>query len=85
MQTKNCTEDIRLGIMMTRRRSNRSGVVGVCYDKKTDMWVARMMYKGRLVLNQRSKDFNVARRARLAAETEYLGRTQGESLEQAIG
>ncbi|KRM86672.1 hypothetical protein FD19_GL001718 [Lacticaseibacillus thailandensis DSM 22698 = JCM 13996] len=84
MQTKNCTEDIRFGIMMTRRRSNHSGVVGVCYDKKTDMWVARMMYKGKLVLNQRSKDFDTARRARMAAEIEYLGRTQSDALEQAI-
>nr|WP_246287304.1 AP2 domain-containing protein [Lacticaseibacillus absianus] len=54
------------------RRRNRSGVLGVSFDKGSGKWVARMMKAGKLVLNKSFQNFEDAVDARRAAERKYL-------------
>ncbi|KAF0362332.1 AP2 domain-containing protein [Pediococcus acidilactici] len=53
-------------------KRNTSGVIGVSYDKKNQKWVARLMIKGTLVLNNSFADFESAIAARKTAESKYL-------------
>ncbi|WP_225353536.1 alcohol dehydrogenase [Lacticaseibacillus thailandensis] len=59
--------------MTVLRSTNSSGVVGVSFDKQSSKWVARMMYEGRLVLNEQFHSFEAACNARFAAEERYIG------------
>lgn len=54
------------------RNNNSTGVVGVSRVTKHQLWVARLMVKGKLVLNQNFSRFSDAVEARLEAEREYL-------------
>lgn len=56
-------------------KRNTSGVIGVSYDKKNGKWVARLMSKGILVLNNSFADFESAVAARKTAESKYLKKT----------
>lgn len=58
--------------MTKRRQTNRSGVIGVSYEKGREVWVARLYVKGHLVLNSIFKDRSEAVRARKRAEAQYL-------------
>ncbi|WP_436665211.1 alcohol dehydrogenase [Lactiplantibacillus plantarum] len=51
---------------------NRSGVIGVSFDRCSQKWVARLMYRGRLVLNQQFADMDDAIMARKQAEQRYV-------------
>ncbi|WP_225884253.1 alcohol dehydrogenase [Lacticaseibacillus mingshuiensis] len=54
------------------RVTNRSGVVGVSFDQASQTWNARLMVRGRIVLNQRFHRFNEAVAARREAEARYF-------------
>ena len=54
------------------RTNNHSGVVGVSYDAKQDIWVARLMVHAKLVLNKTFASFTEAVQARLQAERQFL-------------
>ncbi|KRL75091.1 hypothetical protein FC17_GL002989 [Secundilactobacillus paracollinoides DSM 15502 = JCM 11969] len=58
--------------MTKRRQTNRSGVIGVSYEKGRDVWVARLYVKGHLVLNSIFKERSDAIKARKQAEEQYL-------------
>lgn len=51
---------------------NRSGVIGVSFDRCSQKWVARLMYRGHLVLNQQFADMDDAILARRQAEERYV-------------
>ena len=53
-------------------RRNRSGVIGVSFDRCSQKWVARLMYRGHLVLNQQFADMDDAIVARKQAEERYV-------------
>jgi hypothetical protein len=55
------------------RRNNQSGVTGVSYDSHQQVWVARLYYKGRYVLNRTFSEKGKAIEARRDAEDKYLG------------
>ncbi|GAX02714.1 hypothetical protein IWT140_00312 [Secundilactobacillus pentosiphilus] len=62
------------GIMVSsikESQRNTSGVVGVSYDKATDRWLARLMYKGHYVLLKSFDTKAEAVEARKAAEKVY--------------
>ena len=58
------TDDLRV--------NNQSGVTGVSYDERTHIWIARLYYEGRYVLNQSFTDKASAIAARQTAEEQYL-------------
>lgn len=51
---------------------NTSGVIGVSFDNPSQKWVARMMHKGSLVLNETFLDSDEAVDARRRMERKYL-------------
>lgn len=53
-------------------KRNKSGIVGVSFDKSVQRWRARMMYKGEFKLNEAFEDFTDAVIARKNAEQRYL-------------
>ena len=55
-----------------RSKRNKSGHVGVSYDKKTNRWVSRLMYDGHYVLLKTFETFDEAVEARENAEDRYL-------------
>lgn len=57
-----------------RGKRNRSGVIGVSYDRATGRWCARLRYHGKYVLLKMFARFSDAVAARQAAEKQYLGR-----------
>ncbi len=67
------------GTQVTRLKSERlsvtntSGCRGVCYDKKTGLWRARLKFKGQQMSFGSYKTFEAAVKARKAAEIEYYG------------
>lgn len=54
------------------RKNNRSGVAGVTFDRRSKHWVARLMVRGKYVLNKTFPDFEEAAQARQQAVDEYL-------------
>jgi hypothetical protein len=65
----NLVFDVQSSKIKTR---NRSGVVGVSFEKVSQKWVARMMVDGKLVLNRKFDSFKEAAAARRLAEKKYL-------------
>ncbi|KIS02764.1 hypothetical protein [Paucilactobacillus wasatchensis] len=65
---------------VVRGKKNRSGVIGVSYDKKEDMWFARLMVDGRYVLLKSFKEFEEAVTARKNAERRYLYRKETDQI-----
>lgn len=60
-------------ISMTKtRKTNKSGVPGVFYDKRVKRWVARLMFRGKYVLNRSFATFEEAVYAREKAVATYL-------------
>lgn len=59
--------------IMKKRRTNKSGVAGVSYDTRSDRWVARLMIRGKYVLNHSFSTFNEAVEAREKAIKDNLG------------
>lgn len=55
-----------------RSKKNQSGVIGVSYDKKEDLWFSRLMVDGNYVLLKGFKEFEEAVAARKQAERKYL-------------
>lgn len=53
-------------------KRNRTGVIGVSYDKQSHCFVARLMFHGRYVLNHATYDFNEAVKLRKEAEARYF-------------
>ena len=53
-------------------KRNKSGVVGVSFDKNIQRWRARMVYKGEFKLNGVFENFTDAITARKKAEQKYL-------------
>lgn len=65
------TESIRPGMTMRMSLRNRSGVTGVSWDASTEKWVARLMVRGRYVLNEQYDSFRAAVAARRSAEAHH--------------
>lgn len=55
-----------------KRSNNKSGVIGVSWDKTAQKWVARLYFQGRLVLNRVYVHMEDAIAARKAAEKRYI-------------
>lgn len=66
------TEGVNVAAATKLRATNRSGVIGVSFDRQTAKWNARLFLKGKLVLNKQFTDFQDAVAARKAAEAAYL-------------
>lgn len=66
------SEGVNIAAATKRRTTNRSGVIGVSFDKQTKKWNARLFIKGKLVLNKQFVDFKDAEAARKQAEAQYL-------------
>ncbi|GEL14964.1 hypothetical protein [Pediococcus cellicola] len=67
------------GINFTSRdltKRNKSGVIGVSYDKTSDSWYAHLMVDYQYVLAKSFKSFDDAVTARKQAEREYYGKNQ---------
>lgn len=54
------------------RKNNRSGVPGVSFDKKTHRWIARLMFRGKYVLNKSYESFAEAVVARQLTVEHYV-------------
>ncbi len=50
---------------------NKSGVIGVSYDKRRKVWFARLYFHGHYVLNKSFLNFQDAVKARKQAELDY--------------
>ncbi|WP_407891623.1 alcohol dehydrogenase [Lacticaseibacillus sp. N501-2] len=66
------TEGVNVAAATKLRATNRSGVIGVSFDRQTAKWNARLFLKGKLVLNKQFVDFQAAVDARKAAEKKFL-------------
>lgn len=55
---------------------NNSSVIGVSYDKGGQVWIARLRFNGKYVLNRSSKSFSEAVDMRRKAELQYWGETK---------
>ncbi|GAT17749.1 hypothetical protein [Secundilactobacillus silagei] len=66
--------------IMKKRKTNKSGVAGVSFDKRSQRWVARLMIRGQYVLNHSFDTFNEAVTARKDAVENNLG----EALVQSV-
>lgn len=66
------TEGVNITAVTKLRSTNRSGVIGVSFDRQSGKWNARLFLKGRLVLNKQFLNFEEAVRARHQAERRYL-------------
>lgn len=51
-----------------KTKANKSGAVGVCWDKSRDMWYANIRFRGKQYNLGRFKDFDDAVKARETAE-----------------
>jgi hypothetical protein len=56
-------------------KTNKTGIRGVSFDKRSNGWIAKLQYKKELVLFTRYGTFEEAIIARLNAEKEYFGNT----------
>lgn len=65
-------DNVNLVALTKKSVKNHSGVIGVSFDKRSGKWNARMVFKGKLVLNQRFGSFADAVSARKAAERKYV-------------
>lgn len=63
---------VSLNSLVVSRR-NKSGQVGVSFDRTSGKYVARLRFKGKYVLNKQVTAFEDAVRLRLAAEARYFG------------
>lgn len=59
-------------------KRNRSGVIGVSYDKKAQRWIARLRFNGKYVLNKACTSKKEAIRLRHEAERKYLHLDQSD-------
>lgn len=66
------SEGVNVGAITKRRSTNRSGVVGVSFDRQSGKWNSRLFMKGKLLLNKQFVDFQAAVDARKEAEKKYL-------------
>ncbi len=67
------------GINYTSRdltKRNKTGVVGVSYDKASETWFAHLMINYKYVLAKSFKDFDDAVAARKKAELKYYGKNR---------
>lgn len=55
-------------------KRNKSGVIGVSYDKQSDSWYAHLMIDYKYVLSKTFKHFEDAVAARREAEKKYYGK-----------
>jgi len=53
------------------QKNNKSGIRGVYFDKKNQLWIAQMTFKGKKVLNKGFKNKEEAINARKQAEANY--------------
>lgn len=60
--------------IMKKRKTNKSGVAGVSYDKQSKRWIARLMIRGEYVLNHSFLSFNDAVAAREKAIKDHLSK-----------
>ncbi|WP_390406439.1 alcohol dehydrogenase [Lacticaseibacillus jixiensis] len=65
-------DGVNLQASLIPRRNNRSGVPGVSFDKTSKRWVARLMLRGKYLLNQMFDSYSDAVAARRQAEQMYL-------------
>lgn len=65
---------------VVKSKKNQSGVIGVSYDKKEDLWFSRLMVKGDYVLLKGFKEFEEAVAARKQAERKYLFSKDGTEI-----
>lgn len=71
--SKDQKEGTRLSSLTAKINSkNKSGVKGVCWNKKKGTWLAQMQFKGETVLMQNYKSLDDAVAARQAAEDKYF-------------
>jgi hypothetical protein len=59
-------------ISINRSARNKSGHIGVSYDKKSDTWFARLMFKNRYVLLKSFATMEEAIESREEAEKQYF-------------
>ncbi len=52
-------------------KNNKSGVIGVSWDKQSQKWVARLMVRGKYVINRKFHNFNQAVSFRHQAELQF--------------
>lgn len=55
-----------------RSKRNHTGVIGVSFDKKSETYIARLMYHGHYVLNRATRTFDEAVALRREAEERYF-------------
>lgn len=65
-------DEVNLVAMTQLNTRNRTGVIGVSFDKQSGSWAARMFFHGKLVLNSHFDRFADAVSARHAAERQYV-------------
>ena len=58
---------------LNMRKTNKSGVPGVCWDKDANKWVAKITYKYKRIHLGRFEKLEDARKARKEAEIKYFG------------
>lgn len=58
--------------IMKKRKTNKSGVAGVSFDKRSKRWIARLMVRGQYVLNHSFVTFEDAVAAREKAIDDHL-------------
>lgn len=60
---------------LIKGKRNRTGVIGVSFDRQSKRFVARLMFHGKYVLNQTTSTFSEAVKLRKEAEKHYFKRT----------
>lgn len=63
--------DHRMKNSLTLGKKNKSGIVGVSFDKHQQVWLARLMINKKYVLAKSFKNFDEAVQARKEAEKRY--------------
>jgi len=75
----NCRENLRIVTQQenlmnqTIRKTNKSGVAGVCWNKNTNKWKAQIMYKYKKIYLGCFDTLEAATKARKDAEMKYFG------------
>jgi hypothetical protein len=54
-------------------RNNKTGIIGVCWDKKSNSWISQIGYNYKNIRLGFFDDFNIAVKNRLKAEQKYFG------------
>lgn len=68
----------RLPIDRKNRQNNTSGIMGICWDKKSQKWKTYIRVDKKVVYLGLYSDLEEAKKIRTEAELKYYGRTRGD-------